>query len=289
MSVRGSKPKIASGSLIEPASLPSRVVIFISMSRALLHGGSGFRRGRLGRLLPGLRRGIGLGNFRHTELSGFRRLLGQFLFDRVAHGDPATLGTRHRTLDQDEAALDVGLHNFEIERGDALDAKMARHLLVLERLAGVLPATGAADRTVRNRHAVRSAQAGKIPALHATSKSLAAGDAADVDELARYEVVGCDLGTDRDEPVFAHPEFGELALGLNLLLSEITPIGLDHVIRAARTRAQLPRDIAVLILGPMGDHLALRKAQHRHRYVLAGLGEHPGHSDLLCDDTRTHC
>src|SRR6185437_4939754 len=99
MSVRGSRPKIASGSLIEPASLPSRVVIFISMSRALLHGGSGFRRGRLGRLLLRLRRGLGLGHLRHTELPGLRRLLGQFLLDRVAYGDPATLGTRHRTFD----------------------------------------------------------------------------------------------------------------------------------------------------------------------------------------------
>src|SRR6185437_1155961 len=98
MSVRGSRPKIASDRLTEPASLPSRVVIFISISRALLLGG-GFRR----------------------------RLRGG---DRLADGDPAALRTRDRALDQDEATRHIGLHDFQIQRRDALDAHVAGHLLI---------------------------------------------------------------------------------------------------------------------------------------------------------------
>jgi hypothetical protein len=41
-------------------------------------------------------------------------------------------------FDQDQAALDVGLHHAQIERGDAIDAHVAGHLLVLEGLAGIL-------------------------------------------------------------------------------------------------------------------------------------------------------
>src|SRR5688572_12527533 len=39
----------------------------------------------------------------------------------------------------------------------------------------------------------------------------------------------------------------------------------------------------------MRDHLALRQLQHRDRHVLTGIGEHPGHSELLCDHSGTHC
>ena len=89
--------------------------------------------------------------------------------------------------------------------------------------------------------------------------------------------------------VLGHAEFGELALRLDLLLAEIAAVGLAHVVRAARARTELQRHIAILVLGPMGNHLTLREAQHRDRHVLAGLGEHPGHSDLLSNYTRTHC
>src|SRR5215475_8441990 len=124
MSGRGSRPKMASGSSTEPPSLPSSDMIFSCMSRALLR-----RRLRVGR---GLRRGV-----RQAEFAGLGRLLRQLLLHRVAQRDPAALGAGHRAFHQDEAALDVGLHHLEIERGNALDAHVAGHLLVLERLARV--------------------------------------------------------------------------------------------------------------------------------------------------------
>src|ERR1700724_2831328 len=103
ISTRGSRPKIASDRLTEPASAPSSVVIFSSISRPRFRR---FGRGRLG-LRP-----VALGR---AELAGLRRFLRQRLLHRVAHRDPATLGARHRTLDQDQATRDVGLHHLEIE------------------------------------------------------------------------------------------------------------------------------------------------------------------------------
>src|SRR3954469_13938484 len=116
MSLRGSRPKISSDSCTEPASLPSRVVTFSSISRALLLG----RRCGL------------LGSAHDLELAGLRSFLRQRLLDGITHRDPAALGAGNGTLDQDQAALDVGLHDAQIERGDAIDAHMAGHLLVLE-------------------------------------------------------------------------------------------------------------------------------------------------------------
>src|SRR5215510_7581737 len=295
ISVRGSSPKIASGNLTEPASLPSRVVIFISISRALLRWSSRLRRG-FGRLLLGLGRGFRfrfrlgllLGAFADAEFARFRRFLRQLLLHGVTHRHPAALGAGNRAFDKQEAAFHIGLHDLEIERRHAIDTQVARHLLVLERLARILTAAGATDRAVRNRHTVRGTQASEIPALHTAGKALADGDAADVDELSGNEVIGGDFCADRNNGIFSYAEFGEPALRLDLLLAEIAAIGLAHVVGPARARTELQRHITILVLGPVGDHLTLREAQHRDRHVLAGFGEHPGHSDLLSNYTRTH-
>src|SRR5579864_2911389 len=168
MSVRGSSPKMASDNVSEPASPPSSVVTFISMSRTLLgFGGSRVTLGRRGSSRRPRRR---LGEL---ELAGHWNAIGQLLLHRVAHQDPAALDARHRAFDQDQAALDVGLHHFEIERGDAVDAEVAGHFFVLEGLAGILAATGRAVRAVRDRDAVARPQAGEIPAFHRSGPALA--------------------------------------------------------------------------------------------------------------------
>src|SRR5262245_57452048 len=100
MSGRGSSPKIASESSTDPEDLPSKDMTFSCMSRALLLG----LRRRV--------RGAGLGK---PELAGLRRVLRQRLLYGVAHRNPAALGAGHRALDQDQPALDVGLHHLEIE------------------------------------------------------------------------------------------------------------------------------------------------------------------------------
>src|ERR1035438_8348649 len=182
MSARGSRPKISSESWTEPAALPSRVVTFSSISHALLLG-------RRFRCLLGAC---------DLELAGLRRFLRQRLLHGVTHRDPSALGAGNGAFDQDQAALDVGPHHAQIERGDAIVAHMAGHLLVLPGLAGVLAAAGRTDRTVRDRDAVGGAQAAEIPALHAAGKTLADRGAGDVDELADHEMIGLDFGADRD-------------------------------------------------------------------------------------------
>src|SRR5580692_4218889 len=234
-SVRGSSPKMVSDTVTEPDFLPSSDVIFSSMSRApcVLADCDRGRRFIVGEL----------------ELAGLRHALGQLLLHRVAHRDPAALGARHGAFDHDEAARDVGLHDFEIERGHTVHAKMTGHLLVLEGLAGVLAAAGRADGAVRNRYAVARAQAGEIPALHAAGKALAGRSAGDVDILADDEMIGRDLGADRDQAVVVDPKLRELALGLDLgdgKMAAICAIGALHLAQAG---AELKRDVTVLVFG----------------------------------------
>src|SRR6516165_9765915 len=135
MSARGSSPKMLSGTVTDPASSPSRVVILSSMSGTLAGGrcvsGVGGFDGRGRRCVR-----------RQPELAGLGNVLRQRLLDGVANRDPPALGTGHRPFDQDEAARDVGLHHLEVERGHPLHAEMAGHFLVLEGLARILTAAG---------------------------------------------------------------------------------------------------------------------------------------------------
>src|ERR1700744_1401422 len=181
MSWRGSRPKISSDSWTEPAALPSSVVTWSSMLCALL------RRRRF--------RGL-LGNPEPARLGRFLR---QRLLHGVTHPDPAAPGARHSAFNQDQATIDVGRHHAKVQRGDAVDAHVAGHLLVLPGLAGVLTTTGRTDRAMRDRHTVGGAQTAEIPALHAAGKPLTFGGAGDIDELADDEMVRLNLGADRDQ------------------------------------------------------------------------------------------
>src|SRR5579862_6400599 len=224
-SVRGSSPKIVSDTVTEPDFLPSSVVIFSSISRAPC-------------VLADCDRGRRF-VIRELEFSWLRHAVRQLLLHRVAHRDPAAFDAGHRALDHDEAARNVGLHDFEIERGHSVDTKMAGHFLVLEGLAGVLAAAGRADRAVRDRHAVARPEAGEIPALHAAGKTLAGRSAGDVDILADDEMIGRDLGADRDQAVVVDAEFGELALGLDLGDREMAAVGLGSALHLALAGAEL--------------------------------------------------
>src|SRR6202166_1729768 len=274
MSLRGSRPKISSESWTEPASLPSRVVTFNSISRALLLGR------RCSSLLAAA---IG-----QAELAGLRRILWQRLLHGIAHRDPSALGAGNGAFDEDQAALDVGLHHTQIERGDAIDAHVTGHLLVLEGLAGILASAGRADRTMRYRHAVGGAQAAEIPALHAAGETLTDRGAGNVDELPDHEMVGLDLGADRDQRVFRHAELGDLALGLDLGDGELAALRLRQIDGLARTRTELQCDITVLLGRAVTQHLAVAQLQHGHGYMFAGLRKDPRHPDLLCDHSGAH-
>src|SRR3569623_3742374 len=95
MSARGSRPKMVSDSWTEPASLPSRVVTFNSIS-SLLRSRGGFRVAS------------------NLELAGLRSFLRQRLLDGVAHADPAALGAGNGAFDEDQTALDVELNDAKM-------------------------------------------------------------------------------------------------------------------------------------------------------------------------------
>src|ERR1700736_475652 len=273
MSARGSRPKISSESWTEPAALPSMVVTFSSISRALL------RRLRFRGSL------VAAGDL---ELAGLRRFLRQRLLHGVTHPDPAALGAGNGAFDQDQAARDVGRDHTQVERGDAVDAHVAGHLLVLPGLAGVLTAAGRTDRAVRDRDAVGGAQAAEVPALHAAGKALADRGAGDVDELADDEMVRLDFGADRDQRVLAHAELGDLALRLDLGDGELAALCLRQIDGLAGTGTELQRDITVLLGRAVTQHLAIAQLQRGHGDMFAGLRKDPRHPDLLCDHSGAH-
>src|SRR5262249_305235 len=102
------------------------------------------------------------------------------------------------------------------------------------------------------------------------------------------EMVGGDLGANLDQVVRAHPELGQLALRLDLGGSEVLPLGARNPAGLAAACTELEGGVAVLLLGALGDDLDARESGHRHRHVLAGVGEHPGHPHLLRDHSGAH-
>ena len=78
---------------------------------------------------------------------------------------------------------------------------------------------------------MRGAQAAEVPALHAAGKAFADRGAGHIDELADDEMVGRDLGADRDQRLLIDPELGQLALRLDLGDGEIAALGVRQRLR----------------------------------------------------------
>src|SRR5690242_4937427 len=135
-------PKTSSARSISPASLFSRLVTLSFISGPRL------------RLL------------RFSERRRERQILRRRALRGVLHQYVGAVVTGHRADHEDQAALGVRSEDFQILRGNALDAVMTGHLLVLEGLAGILALTGRAMAAMRNRDTVRCAQAAEIPPPH---------------------------------------------------------------------------------------------------------------------------
>ena len=110
----------------------------------------------------------------------------------------------------------------------------------------------------------------------------------DLDTLADDKVVRLHRRTDLDEALGIDAELDDLALRLDLRLGEVAAVGLGKAVGLDGAGAELQRDVAVLILGPLAHHLAVLQPEHRHREVGTVLGEDAGHAQLLCDQTGTH-
>ncbi len=135
---------------------------------------------------------------------------------------------------------------------------------------------------------MRCTQATEIVTLHGTGKALTDRSARDVHELTFDEVVRLKFSTHFDKVVFAHAELDDLALGLDLGSGVMSALGLAYILDLDRACAELQRDIAVLVLRPLAHHLAALQRQNGNGYMSAVIGEDAGHSQLLCDQSRTH-
>src|SRR5208282_1118417 len=174
-----------------------------------------------------------------------RRFLGSWIFRRVADHHPTALAAGHCAPDHDQATLDIDLCHFQILRGDAVDAVMAVHLLVLERPARILASAGTAQRAMRNRNAVTGFEAPKIPALHRAGEATADGDTRHVDLLAGYEVIGKNHIADIEQVFGIDAEFRQLLLRLDFRLGELPTLGLVDILGFRKARTELNGGIAV--------------------------------------------
>ena len=128
------------------------------------------------------------------------------------------------------------------------------------------------------------AQAAEVPALHRAGEALAERRAGDVDELADDEMVGGDLGADRQQIAFLDAEFRELQLRLDLRDGEAAALGLGDVLDLRAADAELNGGVAVLLHRAMRDDLNAVEFQNRDRNMFAAVREDAGHADFLCDD-----
>src|SRR6185437_5779750 len=257
-------PKTSSARSISPASLFSRLVTLSFISGPRL------------RLL------------RFSERRRERQILRSRTLRRVLHQHVGAVVTGHRADHEDQPALGVRSEDLQILRGNALDAIMTGHLLVLEGLARILALTGRTVAAMRDRDTVRRAQAAEVPPLHGASEATALGGANDIDELAGHEMRRRYLGADFEHRIGRHAKLDELRLRLDLGLRVMTAQALANILHLRLAHADLNGRVAILLGRAHGDDLAIVDLQHRNRHVIAGFGELSGHAQLLGDESGTH-
>ena len=207
----------------------------------------------------------------------------------VANEHPAVLRAGHRALDEEQAAIGVGAHDFEVLLGALTVAHMAGHLLALEHAARILAVTRRTVRTVAERNAVRGAKTTEAPTLHGAGEALALRVTGDVDLLACDEMFGGDACTDRQKPVFAlNAEFRDLHLQADIRLGEGFALRLVDVLLLGFTRAELDSEIAITVARAVSGNLAVLKSENGHGNVTSILLEQAGHPDFLCDHAGAH-
>ena len=229
----------------------------------------------------------------------------QRLFHGVAHFNPAALAAGDRTLHEDQAALDIGAHDFQVLDRAALLTIVAGHLLALEHLARVLALAGRTVGTVGDGHTVGGAHTAEVPALHGAGKTLTDGETGNVDLLARHEMVGQHFGANFRE-LARGAEFHQLALGRNAGLGEAAALRLGRALGFRLAGAHHNGGVAVIagdglllflaalvhldltvLIGAQANDLAALKAENGHRDVAAFFVEDARHAQLLGDDAGT--
>src|SRR5690606_3034352 len=109
------------------------------------------------------------------------------------HGDDAALRSRHRALDEEQAALEVREDHEQVEHRLLLGAHVTGHLLAAPGLARRRARADGARCTVPVRLSMRLRSAAEVPALHTALEAAPLRGGRHVDVLARLELRDRDL------------------------------------------------------------------------------------------------
>ena len=217
-----------------------------------------------------------------------RRIGVQGLLDGVADGHELALAAGHRAADHEQPPVRIHGRDLEVQRGHPLNAEMASHLLVLERLARILPVTRGTVRPVRDGHTVRRLQAAEVPALHAAGEALALGHAADVHHLADDEMRSGQGLARLQRCIRRDAELAKPHLRLHLQPGIVPLVRVGDILHLGLAPAELDGAVAVPLRRPDLDYLHLVQVQHGDGDVRAVLFEQPGHAQLLGDQAGAH-
>ena len=143
--------------------------------------------------------------------------------------------------------------------------------------------------TMADGNAVRCLKTGKIMPLHGAGEALADRDPGDIDSLAGHEMIGRDLVADIEHRVFADTELNQAAFRLYLGLGVMSAHRLGHVLGLGSSRAKLDGKVAIFLDGPNIDDLTAIDLQYRYGHMLPAFCKDAGHTQFLCDKSRTHC
>ncbi len=165
---------------------------------------------------------------------------------------------------------------------------MTSHLLAFEDLAWILTLTSRTVGTVRYGYAVSSASTTEVVAFHGTGEAFTNRRTNNIHMLTSNIMVRSQLSSNLNEVLFAYTEFSKFTFRFYLRYGEMAAHRLRNILYFGFTHTQLKGGIAVFLYSTLSNNLAILNLENRNRNMFAGFGINAGHSQLLCDHTRTH-
>src|ERR1700694_3810043 len=203
-----------------------------------------------------------------------------------AHEHARAAAARYSTLHEQQIALFISAHDFQVERGDTLHTQMAWTMAALHGFCGVRIA--GAPRLAVDHRTVACAASDRIPTLHDAGKSLALAQPGDVNAVADgkradgHHVAAFDVARIAAELVQhcfrSHVEFFETAAH-----------GFVERLDFRIFKAEHNRVVTVLIGYFALDDLARTRSDDRARNAPAIIGEDIRHADLTADNLFHLC
>ena len=214
------------------------------------------------------------------ERAGHRRILRQLPLHRVADQiqPPLAPGTAPSTRIRPRSTS--VLHDAQVLRRDALVAHVAGHLLALEGLARVLAPTGRTDASGARptRRAWRADRRSSSASCRRRSPCPIVVPVTSTNWPATKWSAVISAPTGIRLPRTTRNS-ASLRFGSTLATAKLAALRLAQTfLTLALPDAELQRGIAVLLVRPMGDDLAVVQLQHGDRDVLPGVREDAGHA-----------